>query len=62
MIDKLTRHHRIGHNKKVVTNAVLFLGYCTGNITGPFFLKTSSRKSLYNTNPHLNRNITQKQT
>ena len=26
-----------GHTKKVVTNALLFLGYCTGNIAGPFF-------------------------
>lgn len=31
----------IGHTKKVVTNAVLFLGYCTGNIAGPFFYKTA---------------------
>lgn len=30
----------LGHTKKVVTNAVLFLGYCTGNIAGPFFYKT----------------------
>ncbi|RAK81002.1 putative MFS allantoate transporter [Aspergillus fijiensis CBS 313.89] len=30
-----------GHTKKVVTNAVLFLGYCTGNIAGPFFYKTN---------------------
>jgi MFS family permease len=30
-----------GHTKKVVTSAVLFLGYCTGNIAGPFFYKTS---------------------
>ncbi|KAJ5573466.1 uncharacterized protein N7459_007893 [Penicillium hispanicum] len=30
-----------GHTKKVVTNAVLFLGYCTGNIAGPFFYKTA---------------------
>ncbi|PYH88990.1 MFS allantoate transporter [Aspergillus ellipticus CBS 707.79] len=30
-----------GHTKKVVTNAVLFLGYCTGNLAGPFFYKTS---------------------
>lgn len=30
-----------GHTKKVVTNAVLFLGYCTGNIAGPFFYKES---------------------
>jgi hypothetical protein len=25
---------------KVDTNAVLFLGYCMGNIAGPFFYKT----------------------
>ncbi|KAM0807689.1 putative Major facilitator superfamily (MFS) profile domain-containing protein [Seiridium cardinale] len=30
-----------GHTKKVVTNAVLFLGYCTGNIAGPFFYLSS---------------------
>ena len=29
-----------GHTKKVTTNAALFLGYCTGNIAGPFFFKT----------------------
>ncbi|PWW80311.1 MFS general substrate transporter [Tuber magnatum] len=29
-----------GHTKKVVTNATLFLGYCVGNIAGPFFYKT----------------------
>ncbi|KAL9109084.1 MAG: hypothetical protein Q9227_006175 [Pyrenula ochraceoflavens] len=34
-----------GHTKKVVTNAVLFLGYCTGNIAGPFFYKTSQSPS-----------------
>ncbi|KAF2196745.1 MFS allantoate transporter [Delitschia confertaspora ATCC 74209] len=28
-----------GHTKKVVTNAFLFLGYCAGNIAGPFFFK-----------------------
>ncbi|KAE8374237.1 heterokaryon incompatibility protein-domain-containing protein [Aspergillus bertholletiae] len=32
-----------GHTKKVVTNAVLFLGYCTGNIAGPFFYKESQK-------------------
>ncbi|KAK2756500.1 hypothetical protein FQN54_005393 [Arachnomyces sp. PD_36] len=31
----------LGHTKKVVTNAVLFLGYCSGNIAGPFFYKES---------------------
>ncbi|KAF9891260.1 hypothetical protein FE257_004824 [Aspergillus nanangensis] len=34
-----------GHTKKVVTNAVLFLGYCTGNIAGPFFYKESQKPS-----------------
>jgi hypothetical protein len=32
--------HQPGHTKKVVTNAVLFLGYCAGNIAGPFFYKS----------------------
>lgn len=35
------RRWYVGHTKKVVTNAVLFLGYCTGNIAGPFFYKTN---------------------
>ncbi|KAL9609244.1 MAG: hypothetical protein Q9167_005979, partial [Letrouitia subvulpina] len=35
-----------GHTKKVLTNAVLFLGYCTGNIAGPFFYKTSQTYEL----------------
>ncbi|KAK5094942.1 hypothetical protein LTS08_008338 [Lithohypha guttulata] len=30
-----------GHSKKVFFNAVLFLGYCTGNIAGPFFYLSS---------------------
>lgn len=30
-----------GHTKKVVNSAILFLGYCVGNIAGPFFYKTS---------------------
>jgi MFS family permease len=40
MILSLTTANTAGHTKKVVTNAVLFLGYCTGNIAGPFFYKT----------------------
>ena len=32
-----------GHTKKVVTNACLFLGYCTGNIAGPFFFRTEQQ-------------------
>lgn len=30
-----------GHTKKVVSNAVTFLGYCFGNLIGPFFYKVS---------------------
>lgn len=41
MILSMTTANTAGHTKKVVTNAVLFLGYCTGNIAGPFFYKTS---------------------
>ncbi|KAK3615930.1 hypothetical protein LTR56_026295 [Elasticomyces elasticus] len=41
MILAMTTANTAGHTKKVVTNAVLFLGYCTGNIAGPFFYKTS---------------------
>ncbi|PIG89169.1 MFS allantoate transporter [Aspergillus arachidicola] len=28
-----------GHTKKVVTNAMIFIGVCAGNIAGPFFYK-----------------------
>lgn len=38
-----------GHTKKVVTNAVLFLGYCTGNIAGPFFYKSDQSYVLPST-------------
>lgn len=41
MILSLQTANTAGHTKKVVTNAVLFLGYCTGNIAGPFFYLTS---------------------
>lgn len=30
-----------GHTKKVTTSACMFLGYCAGNIAGPFFYKTN---------------------
>ena len=36
----------LGHTKKVVTNAVLFLGYCTGNIAGPFFYKSEQSYAI----------------
>ncbi|KAK2807077.1 hypothetical protein FQN51_004691 [Onygenales sp. PD_10] len=35
----------LSHTKKVVTNAVLFLGYCAGNIVGPFFYLTEQAPS-----------------
>lgn len=41
-----------GHTKKVVTNAVLFLGYCTGNIAGPFFYKDSQSCVFQDTSPY----------
>ncbi|KAK4628798.1 hypothetical protein CLAFUW4_08257 [Fulvia fulva] len=37
MILSMTTANTAGHTKKVITNGVLFLGYCTGNIVGPFF-------------------------
>ena len=41
MILSLSTANTAGHTKKVLQNAVLFLGYCTGNIAGPFFYKTN---------------------
>jgi len=43
MVLSLQTANTAGHTKKVVTNACLFLGYCTGNIAGPFFYKESQR-------------------
>ncbi|PGH27238.1 hypothetical protein AJ80_01195 [Polytolypa hystricis UAMH7299] len=40
LVLSMTTANTAGHTKKVVTNAVLFLGYCTGNIAGPFFYLT----------------------
>ncbi|KAJ4393521.1 hypothetical protein N0V93_002733 [Gnomoniopsis smithogilvyi] len=40
LILSLVTANTAGHTKKVVTNAFIFLGYCTGNIAGPFFFKT----------------------
>ena len=40
LILSITIANTAGHTKKVITNAILFLGYCTGNIVGPFFYKT----------------------
>ena len=37
MILSMTTANTAGHTKKVLTNGVLFLGYCIGNIIGPFF-------------------------
>ncbi|KAJ5888320.1 hypothetical protein N7495_008361 [Penicillium taxi] len=30
-----------GHTKKIITNAMLIIGYCLGNFVGPFFFKTN---------------------
>lgn len=40
MLLSLQMANTAGHTKKVVTNAVLFLGYCAGNLSGPFFYKS----------------------
>lgn len=41
MLLSLTTGNIAGHTKKVVANACVFIGYCVGNIAGPFFYKTS---------------------
>ncbi|KAF4534204.1 MFS transporter [Lasiodiplodia theobromae] len=43
LILSITIGNTAGHTKKVVTNACLFLGYCAGNIAGPFFFKTEQQ-------------------
>lgn len=43
LILSLSIGNTAGHTKKVVTNACLFLGYCAGNIAGPFFFKTEQQ-------------------
>lgn len=43
MILSMTTANTAGHTKKVITNGVLFLGYCTGNIAGPFFYLTNQQ-------------------
>jgi len=40
MILSLQTGNIAGHTKKVISSAFLFLGYCTGNIVGPFFYKS----------------------
>lgn len=41
LVLSLSTANTAGHTKKVCTNACLFLGYCTGNIIGPFFYLSS---------------------
>ncbi|KAI9729860.1 MAG: hypothetical protein M1834_006609 [Cirrosporium novae-zelandiae] len=45
MILSLQTANTAGHTKKVIANACLFLGYCIGNIAGPFFYKTDQAPS-----------------
>lgn len=47
MILSLSIANTAGHTKKVVTDAVLLLGYCTGNIAGPFFYKTDQSPTYW---------------
>ncbi|PYH92947.1 hypothetical protein BO71DRAFT_442077 [Aspergillus ellipticus CBS 707.79] len=46
MLLSLTTANIAGHTKKVTASGILFIGYCTGNIAGPFFYKTS-QKPIY---------------
>lgn len=40
MLLSLTTANVAGHTKKVTSSACLFVGYCVGNIAGPFFYKS----------------------
>lgn len=40
MLLSLTTANIAGHTKKVTSSACLFVGYCVGNIAGPFFYKS----------------------
>lgn len=40
MLLSLTTADVAGHTKNVKSNACLFVGYCVGNIAGPFFCKS----------------------
>jgi hypothetical protein len=37
MLLSLTTANIAGHTKKVTASGILFIGYCVGNIAGPFF-------------------------
>jgi prolipoprotein diacylglyceryltransferase len=41
MLLSLTAANIAGHTKKGTSSACLFVGYCVGNIAGPFFYKPS---------------------
>ena len=43
MLLSLPTTNKAGHTKKVTASGILFIGYCTGNIAGPFFYKTSQK-------------------
>lgn len=41
MLLSLTTANIAGHTKKVTASGILFIGYCVGNIAGPFFYKSN---------------------
>lgn len=43
MLLSLTTTNIAGHTKKVTSSGILFIGYCAGNIAGPFFYKESQK-------------------
>ena len=34
----VTTTNTMGHTRKITTNATLLIGYCVGNLVGPFFV------------------------
>lgn len=47
MILSLSTSNIAGHTKKIVFNALIFLGYCVGNIAGPFMAKSNQASRGY---------------
>ncbi|KAE8344830.1 major facilitator superfamily domain-containing protein [Aspergillus arachidicola] len=46
MLLSLTTTNIAGHTKKVTSSGILFIGYCAGNIAGPFFYKESQKPTF----------------
>ncbi|GMM36474.1 Thi73 protein [Saccharomycopsis crataegensis] len=47
LIMSLSTSNISGYTKKIIFNAFIFLGYCVGNIAGPFFAKSDQAANSY---------------